>query len=94
MAATGRECRHLAASLDPSLILLDGQVSDENPCHLIDFLKRGAIRRPVPVAVLSGDESQRVAFIRAGAVSLITKPLRIADVERSLMTLLDVFSTR
>jgi hypothetical protein len=33
-------------------------------------------------------------LVRAGAVSLIAKPLRIGEVERSIMTLLDVFSAR
>ncbi len=94
MAGTGREGRHQVASLSPNLVLLDGQLLEADAQGLIGGLKRAMDRTSTPVAVLSGDESDRVRLVRAGAVSLITKPLRLGEVERSIMTLLDVFWAR
>ena len=47
-----------------------------------------------PLAVVSADERASIKFISAGAVSFMTKPLKIAEVERSMVTLLDVFPAR
>jgi len=94
MAETGREGRHHVASHAPDLVLLDGQSLDCDAPALISHLKRSAAQFPTPVAVLSGDEDDRMRLVRAGAVSLIPKPLRLGEVERSIMTLLDVFSAR
>ena len=94
VAQTGREGRVITGLLTPSLILLDTQLSDCDAHDLMVFLGRAARRAVIPLAVLSGDETDRIAFIRAGAVAWITKPLRIAEVEHSMMTLLDLFSSR
>jgi len=94
MADTGREGLRHVASLAPNLLLLDGQLLDCDAQTLIGLLKRSTLRFPTPVAVLSGDEGDRMRLVRAGAVSLLTKPLRLGEVERSIMTLLDVFSAR
>jgi DNA-binding response OmpR family regulator len=94
MADTEREGRRLVASLAPDLVLFDGRLLDCDAHAVIGRFQRGALRAPIPVAVLSGNESDRIRLIRAGAVSLITKPLRLAEVERSITTLLDLFSAR
>jgi len=94
VAQTGREARLMAGLLTPSLILLDTQLSDCHAQDLMVFLGRAVRRTAIPLAVLSGDETDRMTFIRAGAVAWITKPLRIAEVERSVTTLLDLFSSR
>ena len=92
VADSGREGRLAAFARIPRLILLDTRLPDGDAQDLMAFFSRAALRAPAPVAVLSGDESERLRFIRAGAVAWMTKPLRINDVERSLLRLLDLFS--
>ena len=94
MADGERDGRDLVTSRTPDLVLIDDQVLGSDAGAVINLLQRGAGRARVPVAVLSGDEGARIRLIRAGAVSLIAKPLRLAEVERSITTLLDLFSTR
>jgi DNA-binding response OmpR family regulator len=93
MAETEREGQRLVASLAPDLVLFDGRLLVGDAHAVIGRFQRGARRTPTPVAVLSGNESDRIRLIRAGAVSLITKPLKLSEVERSITTLLDLFST-
>jgi DNA-binding response OmpR family regulator len=93
-ADTGREGRLSAFARIPSLILLDSQVQDCKALALMSSFDRTALRATVPVAVLSPDDGERLAFIRAGAVAWIKKPLQIADVENSILRLLDLFTTR
>jgi len=56
------------------------------------YFGRAALRATVPIAVLSADDEERPRYIKAGAVAWMTKPLRIDDVERSVLRLLDPFS--
>ncbi len=94
VAGTGREGRLLAFSSTPSLILLDTQLSDCDAVDLMGYFGRATLGATVPLAVLSGNEMDRMRFIRAGAVAWIAKPVRIAQVERSVMTLLELVATR
>ena len=48
--------------LAPSLILLDTQLSDCDVHDLMAFLGRAARRTATRLAVLSGDESDRIAL--------------------------------
>jgi DNA-binding response OmpR family regulator len=94
VASNGRAGRLLALSRSPHLILLDSHLPDCDAHDLMSYFGRAALRATVPLAVVSGEENDRIRFIRGGAVSFLTKPLRIAEVERSIMTLLEVFSDR
>jgi len=94
VASNGRAGRLLALSRSPNLILLDSHLPDCDAHDLMTYFGRAALRATVPLAVVSAEENDRVKFIRGGAVSFLTKPLRIAEVERSVMTLLEVFSAR
>jgi len=94
MADPHREGRDLVTSSTPDLVLIDDQLLGGDARAVINPLQRGSDGARIPVAVLSGDEGERVRLIRAGAVSLIAKPLRLVEVERSITTLLDLFSTR
>ena len=89
----GREPRLLAVSRTPSLILLDCQLSDCDALDLMVYFSRGTLRATVPLAVLSADESERMGFIRGGAAASMTKPLKIGEVQRSVITLIDLFSS-
>jgi len=92
VADDGRQGRLFAVSRTPNLILLDAQLSDCDAHDLMAYLGRAALRARVPLAIVSADETERMRFIRAGAVAWMTKPLKIAEVERSMIGLLDLFS--
>jgi DNA-binding response OmpR family regulator len=94
VASNGREGRLMAIARTPSLIVLDSHLADCDARDLIVHLGRASLRATVPLAVVSADERARIKFISAGAVSFMTKPLKIAEVERSMVTLLDVFPAR
>jgi DNA-binding response OmpR family regulator len=94
MADPHRGGRVPVTSTTPDLVLIDDQALGGDARAVINPLQRGSDGTRIPVAVLSGDEGERVRFIRAGAVSLIAKPLRLIEVERSVSTLLDLFSIR
>jgi DNA-binding response OmpR family regulator len=94
VAGNGREGRLSAFARTPSLILLDANLPDCDAQDLLVYFGRAAFRATVPIAVLSGNQGERLRFLQAGAVSLIMKPLTIADVERSMLRLLDLFCPR
>ena len=92
VAGSGREGRLSAFARAPSLILLDSHLPDCAAQDLMAYFGRAALRATVPIAVVSAHDDERLRFIQAGAVAWMTKPLKIEDVERSLLRLLDLFS--
>jgi CheY-like chemotaxis protein len=87
-ANTGREGHRLALSEDPALILLDDQLPDLSSHDLLVRLRASTPTETTPVVVLSSDEGQRIPFTRSGATAWFTKPLHIAEVERTTLGLL------
>ena len=94
VTCTGREGRLLAVSLTPGLILLDTHLPACDAHELLVYLGRSAFTSTIPLAVVSGDEGDRLRFLRGGAAAWITKPLNIAEVERATMGLLELASSR
>ncbi len=84
----------MAVSLTPGLILLDTQLAACDAHELLVYLGRSAFTATIPLAVVSGNEGDRLGFLRAGAAAWITKPLNIAEVERATMGLLELASSR
>jgi len=94
IARTAREGSLLAVSLTPRLIVLDAQLSACDAHDLVVYLRRSAFTGAIPLAVVSGNEGDRMNFIRAGAAAWMTKPLNITQVERSVTSLLEVAAVR
>ena len=94
VASNGREGRLMIRSRTPNLIVIDSDLADCDARDLMIHLGRAALRTTLPFVVVSADEDARLRFIRAGAVSFMTKPLRVAEIERSMMNLLELFSVR
>ena len=84
----------MAVSLTPGLILLDTQLAACDAHELLVYLGRSAFTSAIPLAVVSGNEGDRLRFLRAGAAAWITKPLNITEVERATMGLLELASSR
>jgi DNA-binding response OmpR family regulator len=91
---SGREGLLLATSLAPSLIVLDTQLRDCAVHDLLVYLVHPAHTIAPPLAVLSGNASERMRFIHGGAATCLTKPLKIAEVEQTITLLLDRSSSR
>jgi len=89
---TGREGRLLAVSLTPSVIVLDAQLPACGAHDLLSYLARSAFTAAIPLAIVSRNEDERATFIRAGAAAWMTKPLKISEVERTTMGLLELTS--
>ena len=66
VADSGRQGRLAAFARSPRLILLDIRLPDCDAQDFMAFFSRAALRAPASVAVVSGDESERWRFIRAG----------------------------
>ena len=60
--------------------------------NLLSHLARSAFTAAIPLAIVSGNEDKRKKFIRAGAAAWMTKPLKIPEVERTTMGLLELNS--
>jgi len=78
VANSGQRGIHLAASLQPTLILLDFQLPDMNGIAVCDLLKKDALLEPIPVMMLTAkcDAETEVSALEAGAVDFLTKPLQ------------------
>jgi DNA-binding response OmpR family regulator len=89
VTGSGREGRELASSLSPHLIVLDTQLTDGAVHDLLVHLVRRAGSAASALVVLSGSASERIRLIQGGAAAGLTKPLNIAEVERTMSLLLD-----
>jgi DNA-binding response OmpR family regulator len=87
---TGQEGRHLTLTLRPSLILLDDHLSDLDSHDLLAQIRQDLRTATTPVVVLSANPSTHGPFTRAGATAWFTKPLHIANVERTTKGLLEL----
>jgi len=94
IADNGRKGRLLVVSLTPSLIFLDAQLSNNEADDFVLYLGRSSLTAAIPLAVLSNNEIERARFFRAAAAACLTKPLKIAEVERAVIGLLELAAVR
>jgi DNA-binding response OmpR family regulator len=87
-------CRRIALSVKPLLILLDDHLPDCDAQALVVELRQSVRTARIPVVVLSADDDTQVRFTRAGAAAWLTKPLNIAEVERTTLALLELAAAR
>jgi diguanylate cyclase (GGDEF)-like protein len=80
-AYDGREGLSMAASLRPSLILLDVDMSDMDGFEVCRLLKADAATMTIPIIFLTADFEikDKVAGLDMGAVDYVTKPFRPED---------------
>jgi PleD family two-component response regulator len=83
-------CRRIALTVKPRLILADDHLPDCDAHALVVELQRSARTARIPVVVLSSDDATQARFTRAGAAAWLTKPLNIAEVERTTLALLEL----
>jgi len=86
-AGNGRLGLELAATGEPTVILLDLHLPDINGIDVLEALRADPKTSDVPVAILSADATptQLQRLITAGAQTYLTKPIDV----RELLTFLD-----
>ncbi len=89
-AYSGREGRNLAIQVQPSLILLDITMPEEDGVTTCRILKADPRTRDIPVIFLSAhaDEKNRAVGFANGAADYITKPFERTGVLTSIAHLL------
>jgi CheY-like chemotaxis protein len=94
VAESARQGQHVAVTLQPRLIFLEDHLSESDSHDLLARLRRDPATAATPVVVLSANTGERIRSARAGAAAWFSKPLNIADFERTTMGLLELASAR
>jgi two-component system NtrC family sensor kinase len=84
MAATGQEGLHLAVEQQPSLILLDLNLSQMTGMEVLQGLRDAVPSVPVTLMVFAGSEQIAVEALRLGARNYIVKPLKPQEVVKAI----------
>jgi two-component system chemotaxis response regulator CheY len=89
-AANGLEAIECLAVAPVHLIVLDLNMPDMHGLEVVDFVRRHATFRKVPIIVLTtrGDDESRTAALAAGASVYMTKPFEpsaLAETARKLL---------
>jgi len=89
-AANGLEAIECLAVGQVHLIVLDLNMPDMHGLEVVDFVRRHATFRKVPIIVLTtrGDDESRTAALAAGATVYMTKPFEpaaLAEIARDLL---------
>jgi len=96
VAHGGREGLRLAADRRLSLVVLDASPADLDGRELVVALRQRALTLDAPVVVLADTDvpSERARFIWAGASAYLTKPLDVAELDRTVGMLLQIAAAR
>jgi len=96
VAEGGRAGLHAAIKRRLRLVVLDDQLPDVDGAALVEHLRQRALPEACPIIVLAhdGDPRQRARFVWAGASACLTKPLNVAEIDRTVMVLLEVAALR
>ena len=92
----GEDGLDMAIKRRPRMVILDARLSDIDAEKLVAMLRERAMPPSAPIVVLAHDgaPSERARFIWAGASAYITKPLNVAEIDRTVATLLEVAGLR
>jgi signal transduction histidine kinase/CheY-like chemotaxis protein/purine-cytosine permease-like protein len=91
LAADGAACLRIAADRRPDLFLLDISMPGMNGWELAERLRQAGFTRE-PIVMISADASELIGSERASSPhdSYLIKPIRIAELLRTLKQLLDL----
>jgi len=90
-AANGLEAIECLAVTPIHLIVLDLNMPDMHGLEVVDFVRRHATFKKVPIIVLTtrGDDESRTAALAAGATVYMTKPFEPAALSETVRKLLN-----
>lgn len=96
VADSGEEGLDIALNRQPRMVVLDARLSDVDGEKVVKALRERALAPSAPIVVLGHDSapSERARFVWAGASAYITKPLNVAEIDRTVGELLDVAVAR
>ena len=95
LAYLRREGRHADRSPgDPALVLLDINMPHLNGMDMLDAIRGDARTRHLPVVMFTTSTARQDVerSYRLGADAYVVKPLRLADMERTLRTTVDFWT--
>jgi len=78
------------------LVVIDDPLPDVDAVELVTHLRRRALPIETPVMILAHDPGprDRARLMWAGASAIHTKPLNVAEVDRTLMVLTEMATLR
>lgn len=87
---TGSAALRAAELTRPDTVVIDDHLSDGSGLDVLIELRARPLTSQIPVAFLNSDPSpgRRERLLRAGASAFITKPLNLAEVDRTVRCLL------
>jgi two-component system chemotaxis response regulator CheY len=90
-AASGLEALECLAVGVVDLIVLDLNMPDMHGLEVVEFVRKHATFRHIPIIVLTtrGDDDSRTKALAVGATLYLTKPFHPADLAKSALSLLD-----
>jgi CheY-like chemotaxis protein len=96
VARSGEEGYEMAVSRQPRVVILDSDLTDMDGEKLAIALRERITEPDIPIVVLANDSAprQRARYIWAGASACHAKPLIVAEIDRTVATLLEVASLR
>jgi DNA-binding response OmpR family regulator len=78
------------------LVVIDDPLPDVDAAELVTHLRQQALPIETPVMILAHDPGprDRARLMWAGASAIHTKPLNVAEVDRTLMVLMEIATLR
>ena len=85
IANTGKQGLELAKSKQPKAIVLDLGLPDMDGKEVLDTLKNDAETKDIPVHIISGKDKEEHNDARA--ISYLTKPVTVADLDKTIASI-------
>jgi DNA-binding response OmpR family regulator len=88
----GRTGLQVAKDRQLRLVVLDAQLPDIDGVDLVRHLRQRVLPEETPLIVLGhdADPKARASFVWAGASAYFTKPLNVIEVDRAVMSLMEL----
>jgi CheY-like chemotaxis protein len=92
----GRSGLQVALDHRLRLVVLDDRLPDVDGADLVKHLRREVLESETPIIVLAqdADQRQRARFLWAGASAYHSKPLNVAEIDKTVMILMEVAALR
>ena len=88
----GRTGVQIAKDHQLRLVVIDDQLPDVDGADLVQHLRQRILPSETPIIVLAHDDDPRVRarYVWAGASAYFTKPVHVAEVDRTVVALMEL----
>jgi two-component system, sensor histidine kinase ChiS len=92
----GRSGLQVAMDHRLRLVVLDDRLPDVDGADLVTHLRQEVLKSETPIIVLANDADprERARFLWAGASAYHSKPLNVAEIDKTVMVLMEVAALR